>query len=280
MPAFDPKNDIPNEFYNPKTFFTVGGSAAGVWIFCLVIGAVFPQNAITPLSYRIIAISLSQIIAIIMVLRLKNRKLENWFLCIFNGLLIFINASGWNVITANTFFSDKTPEKKAGITNHSINIRQAGFFESLHQVQWWQNNADFKKNIALASENEELKTQVDQLKNQLNSSKVNIPTTADSTKKVFPNYDSLLLLIKTKDQKIRELTSSEMQIMKQPQPKNTIDTSFSESDRIKLVQSYRALIKNYQIQMNNCNQNNKELISKINILELALSKCTGLQNSN
>jgi hypothetical protein len=279
MSPFDPQKDIPGEFYSAKTFFTVGGSAAGVWIFCLVVGAIFPQHAITPLSYRIIAITLSEIIAIVMVLRLKSRKAENWFLSIFNGLLIFINASGWNVITANTFFSDKTnSDKTMLIDGAGKNIQTAGFLDSFHQIQWWQDNAVFRKNNALINENEQLKTAYNQLKNKPNSpANSNAVEISESVKKITASYDSLLLVLQARDLKIKELSFVHPNLKSQATGVVRQDTSIT--NKLSLIQSYGALMKNYQIQLNKCNEYNQELISKIVTLQRALTNCNG-SNAN
>jgi hypothetical protein len=264
-----------------KTFFTVGGSAAGVWIFCLVVGAVFPAHAITPLSYRIIAITLSEVIALVMVFRLKSRKAENWFLSIFNGLLIFINASGCNVITANTFFSDKTgPEKSTGLVPGHTHAHVAGFFDSFHQIQWWQDNATFKNNIALAKENDALKAQVAELKDKPSSMpESNLAPAGDSVRKLATRCDSLLLVIQSKELKIRELSMAQP-AMKTNSGTVVVHQDTSVTNKLNLIQSYGALMKNYQVQLKKCDEYNQELISKIGILQRELAKCTGSQNTN
>jgi len=137
MENLTPK-DLPTNFYTPKSFFSLNGAAVAVWIFCLVVGSIFPPRSITPIQYRIIAITLSEIIALIIVFRSRNRKLEYWFLAIFNGILIFVNASGWNVITSNSFFSDRSdstpkPPSKAALLN-------------IPQIHWWESNSLFVEN--------------------------------------------------------------------------------------------------------------------------------------
>lgn len=132
------QKELPTEFYSPQNFFSLNGAALAVWIFCLVIGAIFPPKYITPLQYRIVALILSELIAIIIVYRFKNRKPEYWFLAFFNGLLIFVNASGWNVITSNTFFSDRNDilgQSKKSVTN-------SAFFD-FRQTNWWEDNSLF-----------------------------------------------------------------------------------------------------------------------------------------
>lgn len=151
MENFNPK-DLPTSFYTPKSFFSLNGAAVAVWIFCLVLGAVLPPRALAPIQYRIIAISLSEIIAVIIVFRSKKRKLDYWFLAIFNGILIFVNASGWNVITSNTFFRDKAETFETirpGATTASL--------LNFHQINWWADNSLFMKHKKLLTEYDSLR---------------------------------------------------------------------------------------------------------------------------
>lgn len=196
MSPFAPK-ETPTEFYTPKNFFTLSGAAAGVWFFCLVIGAILPANSLSPFLYRIIAVILSEIIAIVMVARSDDKKPVYWFLAIFNGLLIFVNASGWNVVTSNTFFSDKTLKIDSGKI-----ISKAGLFD-FHQIQWWENNNLYLSHTRLLKSNDSLKRVVSMYQNKIGElgnmggmdNQIAYQREVDSLKKEIGVKDSMILEI-------------------------------------------------------------------------------------
>jgi hypothetical protein len=277
MASFNPSKEVPSEFYNAKTFFTLSGAAAGVWIFCLVLGSICPTNSISPLLYRIIAISLSEIIALFMVYRAKRKKLENWFLAIFNGLLIFVNASGWNVITTNNFFSDKNKDNSSALIPMKGNYAIAGFLFFKNQIYWWQDNKVFLENRQLKEENKALTTKVDSLDRKI--SLINNGILNESNPYINQLTDSLKNDIKKKEDLINEL-KSENTLLKKTNNKSAItktvitDTLPSE-ERIKLLNSIRVLRGDYETKLKICDREKRELQSKLNIINRGLDKYGG-----
>jgi len=195
MAPLNPKK-YPTEFYTPKTFFTLNGAAAAVWFLCLMLGAIFPPNSITPLQYRLVAVLFSELIAIMMVYNSENKKPLYWFLAFFNGLLIFVNASGWNVVTSNSFFSDKPttsyPRKKKPVTASILN---------LNQIQWWDNNLLFISNKRLVRQYDSLTKVNTVYKNIINENRLYVTREVitrkdfiiDSLNKTIVKHDSIVV---------------------------------------------------------------------------------------
>src|ERR1700750_548778 len=102
---------LPNEFYNPKNFFTLSGSAAAVWLFCLVLHSVLYKYLNTADQYKIVALTVSELIALVMIYEAKKRSLKYVVTGLFNGILIFIYATGFNTISANLFSSNTAIEE-------------------------------------------------------------------------------------------------------------------------------------------------------------------------
>ena len=104
---------IPKDFYKSSTFFTLGGSAGAVWLFFLVVNSLVAEaEFLTPKLFRFIALALSLILATTMLLRsTTKKKFEHWFLAFFNGLLIFVNASGFNAVSSNLMFENEESVK-------------------------------------------------------------------------------------------------------------------------------------------------------------------------
>jgi hypothetical protein len=272
---------VLSQFFSTKTFFTLSGASAGVWIFCIVVGAIFPPNAITPVVYRIIALCLSEFIAIIILWRVEQRTLENYVLSVFNGLLIFIHASGWNVITANNFFSDKVnSENKRSVFNNHSKQSLADFFGELHQINWWQDNGTFKKNISLANENDILKKNIDTLKSKLDTcmvqnemSRKNLPANSVLDQHIF---DSLKLIIKDQNLLVRKYQGQ----LNETRNKKFSDTDYSTAQRINILQSMNYLRKAYQDSLKMEENEIWELESKIMILKTQIQNCCGIDRVN
>jgi hypothetical protein len=287
MTSFNPSKDVPSEFYSAKTFFTLSGAAASVWIFCLVIGSICPVDSISPLLYRIIAISLSEIIAILMVWRLKKKKLENWFLAIFNGLLIFVNASGWNVMTTNNFFSDKIktqpakskpaniePDNSSILTKH--NYALAGFHFFKKQIYWWQDNSVFIENKHLKEDNKALIEKIDSLDKRItninneapNVNAPNINLLKDSLQNEVAKRDNIIHDLKNEILLLKNLSVNN----KSAATKAVTTDTLSSDERKKLLYSIRELRQVYENKLKICESEKNELQSKLNIIKQGLDK--------
>ncbi|MGB0789374.1 MAG: hypothetical protein ACPGQR_07535, partial [Marinirhabdus sp.] len=160
-PAALPQND----FYRSSTFFTLGGASGAVWMVCLVIANLDPGSEfLTPKTFRFIAVGLSLAIAVMMLLRKKiKKKAEHWMLAFFNGLLIFVNASGLNAISSKVSFENGAPVKEKPLDNGALKAASfvlQGFFPFKNEVSWWDNNEVYKENRNLRAQNEKLQQKV------------------------------------------------------------------------------------------------------------------------
>ena len=216
---------IPEEFYTSATFFTLSGAAGAVWLFCLVLANFDPNGAFfTPLLYRIIAISLSLLIAIIILLRKetkkskkKPKKFESWLITFFNGILIFVNASGLNAVTSNSTFENMgsvvTETQEA-----SLNIfKNVPFFKN--EVFWWEDYGCFTQRKELLKENEklvkELAEQAEQSKKQQKELEDNLTNTIKTLEYKIKRFE------KEQVKKQAQLDRCQDMVKKLLQPKNT-----------------------------------------------------------
>ncbi len=158
------KKILPDEFYTASTFFTLSGAAGAVWLLVAVIDYLDSNKILTPNNYKFIVLGLCEFIAIVMILRINaKKKLEHFLLGFFNGLLIFVNASGLNAIT-----SSQAPTEKITTVNQYDNtfieessasmLKISSFFKN--QVNWWSDNDAFIENRKIKLENQSLKNKL------------------------------------------------------------------------------------------------------------------------
>src|SRR6185503_4460817 len=161
---------LPTELINEKTFYTLGGASAGVWLTCWAINYVAVDVSwLNYKTYRLIAIMLSEGLAIYIMYKTKKKESMKWLFAFLNGLLIFINASGLNTMTASYIFNPAdadTVKGKADEAHLRLNdqMAKAAIFPLPRMMSWWPDEKlvnDFKEvkkeNTALATENHELK---------------------------------------------------------------------------------------------------------------------------
>ncbi len=116
-----------NQFFTPKTLYSLPSAGLGVWLTCLVVGSVFTE--ITPYWFRLLAFILSFAFAISHFFKNKSwNKPSNYILIIVNSALIFINASGYNAVTYTNPFEKS---KKEMLQQHST------IFDFMNQKDWW-----------------------------------------------------------------------------------------------------------------------------------------------
>ena len=194
---------LPTELINEKTFYTLGGASAGVWLTCWAINYVAVDVSwLNYKTYRLIAILLSEGLAIYIMYKTKKKESMKWLFAFLNGLLIFINASGLNTMTASYIFNPAdtaTVKGKADEAHLRLNdhMAKAAIFPLPRMMSWWPDEKlvnDFKEvkqeNTVLATENHELK---------------NVIAAGDEGSKVLlSKNDSLLLVINSMQQTIDE----------------------------------------------------------------------------
>lgn len=166
---------LPSELFDEKSFYTLGGASAGVLLTCWAINFVLPD--LPAEAFRVFALVLSELFAILIMTQSKNTKATRWLFAFLNGLLIFANASGFNAMTAsynNKMNSADTTGKKS--SGYFFNLQdytaesyqQASLFPLPRMINWWpdnrligQNEQLLKKNQELATTNQKLLTLVD-----------------------------------------------------------------------------------------------------------------------
>jgi uncharacterized coiled-coil DUF342 family protein len=166
-----PSGKLPTELIDEKTFYTLGGASAAVLLICWAINYVaIDVSWLNYKMYRLIGIILSETFAITIMLQKKDRKKIQWLFTFLNGLLIFVNASGLNIMTSSYIFnpSDSSGINKTGyFHSHQFKAdayQQAGIFPLPRMINWWpdeklieQNNQLAEKNHALDSVNYQLR---------------------------------------------------------------------------------------------------------------------------
>ena len=163
--------NLPTELINEKTFYTLGGASAGVWLTCWAINYVAVDVSwLNYKTYRLIAILLSEALAIYIMYKTKKKESMKWLFAFLNGLLIFVNASGLNTMTASYIFnpSDTTTAKNTGEAYRELQnkgVMKAAIFPLPRMVSWWPDEElveeyeeTKQENVTLTAENQELKT--------------------------------------------------------------------------------------------------------------------------
>jgi hypothetical protein len=103
------KKFISNELYDNKTLFTLSGASMGVWLFTAVLTNVFSINAN---SIKWVGLVVALFLAYIGAFNLyKKLNLKLATVAFFNGLLIFITASGIDSINHNIKTLDQSSTK-------------------------------------------------------------------------------------------------------------------------------------------------------------------------
>ncbi|MBK9416990.1 MAG: hypothetical protein IPN62_06765 [Flavobacteriales bacterium] len=144
MPPTD--RTLPNELYTPRTFYTLSGSAIAVWLLCKVIDQSL-EGQLRPVHLRNIALLFSELIAMLMVLRVRSKNFDKWIIGFVNGLLIFVNASGANAISTGFSFER---ERQRPIEASLV----ADFFRS--ETNWWPSRELTTTIDSLGSRNADL----------------------------------------------------------------------------------------------------------------------------
>lgn len=161
--------NLPTELINEKTFYTLGGASAGVWLTCWAINYVAVDVSwLNYKTYRLIAILLSEGLAIYIMYKTKKKESMKWLFAFLNGLLIFVNASGLNTMTASYIFNPAdTTSKNPGEAYRQFKndgMVKAAIFPLPRMVSWWPDEELVeeyeevkKENVTLATENQQIK---------------------------------------------------------------------------------------------------------------------------
>jgi hypothetical protein len=111
---------FPNELYNTKTLYTLSGASVSVWLFTAVIGSVFNINMS---HYKWLGLIVAIFLSIVGALKFFEKSLNFITVTFFNGLLIYVTASGIDSI------------------NHSVNIdnkqKNSSLIPFTKNEIWW-----------------------------------------------------------------------------------------------------------------------------------------------
>ena len=153
-------SQLPSEFFSTKSLFTLSGSAGAVWLFCLVLSTLIPANTLSVYYWRLIALLCSESLAVIIIWQQRGNSLKKWLVGIFNGLLIFINASGINAVSTGLAFENRDNIKTESAFYYPGNKMQiAAIFPFNHEINWWPDRKLLHKKDSLEKSNEHLKNE-------------------------------------------------------------------------------------------------------------------------
>ncbi len=273
---------IPKDFYKASNFFTLSGAAGAVWLLCLVIAGFDEKNYLTPTHFRVIAISTSVLISITMLLKTSDRKFENWLFSFFNGILIFVNASGFNAIQTGLMFHKKEITKIKEIKNQT----EASFSLSFlfrNNTSWWVSNDYYLENKKLNKVNSSLNKKIKNISQNNIAHEDRIKYMTEKIELLNSINDSLLLNTQKKKEKI---------VVKFIEKEKTNNSSIKDSKnnlkekylaevirQKKEIDSLRKLIIKYK--RNIITEDNPNvLLATINELRNRLSECLSKNETN
>jgi hypothetical protein len=99
--------EVPTELYTTSTLFTLGGSAAAVWIITSVINHLIGSDRIQKFK-KWIGFILSLGLAILGATLIEERTVLIWVVAVVNGFLVFLTAAGLNALAAGKPEKEKT----------------------------------------------------------------------------------------------------------------------------------------------------------------------------
>jgi len=255
--------NLPTELIDEKTFYTLGGASAAVLLVCWAINYITVDVSwLNYKVYRLIGFFLSEAFAVIIVLQKKDRKTIKWLFAFLNGLLIFVNASGLNVMTSGYIFNpkDSTSIDKTSYFHfqqfHTDSYQQAGIFPLPRMISWWPDEKLIAQNALLEEKNSQLNNENYQLK------AIHWGAVGSKTLPVTSQNDSLRLLISQlagKQKQIDELSAG----MRNDGDKLQRQLSDCLMGRNALVDS----LNYYRQKLSSCQQSYGNLMERYNRLQ-------------
>jgi hypothetical protein len=267
---------LPTELINEKTFYTLSGASAAVWLICWVINYVAVDVAwLNYKTYRLIAIILSEALAIFIMYKTKKKEGMKWLFAFLNGLLIFINASGLNTMTSSYVFnpSPNTATKKdSSSAIQSIKEKQfhAGLFPLPRMISWWPDEELITQNRVLAAENNTLDSANAQLKTLLQSSE------EERSARLLRQQDSLQIIINSLS---TQLADKQKQVDDLIASSNSSDNTLRQqlADCIRDRDRKNDELTACQTANTRLTRSNRELQNKLNVCNAELSKSRNAQ---
>ncbi len=164
-----PSGTLPSQLIDEKTFYTLGGASAAVLLICWAINYI-AVGSINYKVYRLLGFLLSEAFAVIIVMRKKDRNNIKWLFTFLNGLLIFVNASGLNIMTSSSIFdaADSSKSRNSGYyqlqKSRSGSFQLAGIFPLPRMMSWWPDEKLIDRNAQLEESNNALTAEINHLK--------------------------------------------------------------------------------------------------------------------
>ncbi len=171
-----PAGSLPIELISEKTFYTLGGASAAVLLTCWAVNYVAVDVPwLNYKAYRLLGIILSEACAIVIMYKTRKKSSMKWLFAFLNGLLIFVNASGLNIMTSSYIFNPKDSTAQRSFLYRQQHpdagsYQLAGIFPLPRMINWWPDEKLIKQNKELIEKNNILDSANYQLKNLLQSS--------------------------------------------------------------------------------------------------------------
>jgi hypothetical protein len=256
---------MPTELITEKTFYTLGGASVAVLLACWVVMYI-AGDSLGPKVYRGIGLGLSELFSIIIMYQKKNRKPIQWLFAFLNGLLIFVNASGFNTITASSVFDKKAKDTSAFHIQHTPKMQFAGLIPLPRMINWWPDETLVTENTALEVRNANLlkeNKKLDSLNHQLEKS-LSVSANDRQNDLIAKNNkltDSLNNLLTEIDKARNANAELEKRI-------ESVRAALASCDLNRANE-----IKKLNVQLETCNSQNSAILAKFRGLQASYQNC-------
>ena len=274
MATSKPTASLPTELISEKSFYTLGGASAGVLLTCWAINYVAVDVSwLNYKTYRLIGVLLSEAFAVYIMYKTKKKDSMKWLFAFLNGLLIFVNASGLNVMTSSYIFSTADSTANTALRYQQQypgagSIQLAGIFPLPRMISWWPDEKLIAKNQELVEKTKTLDSANTELKTQLkNTDDVRTGTFLRQKDSLQLEINSLTEQLNGKQKQIDDL------ILSAQGSTNTLQQKLTEC--IKERDKKNDALISCQTSNRNLTIKNQDLQSKLNDCNDELSKSNG-----
>jgi hypothetical protein len=149
--------ELPKELISEKSFYTLAGASVCVFLLCWAVNYL-GGDSFSYKFYRGLAMGLSVAFSILIMFQRKKRKGIQYLLAAINAILIFINATGANVVTAQSaLFNERDTTSKSvwyGVPERKFTF--AGLFPLPGMTPWFPDEELIEAHQQAVSENQVL----------------------------------------------------------------------------------------------------------------------------
>lgn len=266
---------------------TVTGATLGIWVICFLCSNTL-GDSISPKGLKILAAFLSVVFSFRFVSPVNGWVLNDIIVGIVNSALLFITASGVNIITATTVFAPAEAKSPDGVkeTVDSLKVKQSSIFPFLRETAWWQDKAieqkveNLKKSVSdLKSANTSLKIQVTNLK-AISQSAINSINEYGASSSSIPGLGGESSSSAAQRAKSAEiLREHQIRAVKLAQEIQSQEARIKSLDSMLAMKS-KALNRDFDVEgLNECRRKVEELESRLKIILAKKSETTSLQLS-